>query len=64
MNQKFKIMFAHIAVYQPIPHIAYCQDCPLSWWFYKKSFNDKDSHMYEQTWLGEKWSNFWWFLAK
>lgn len=64
MNQKLKLLFTYLAVYQPFPHIAYCRDGALSWWFYKKSFNDKDSSMYEQTWLGEKWSNFWWDLAK
>lgn len=63
MKQKLKIIFVHIATYQPIPHVGYCKSGPLSWWFYKKSLPG-DCNLYESTWLGEKWSNFWWYLAK
>ena len=53
-----------IAYWNPPPIIAYTgkDDEPMSWWFWRRMSGMEC--LYEHTWLGDKWHDFWFGLCQ
>lgn len=52
-----------LATWQPFPYIGYCDDGPLSKWFYRKTINGYDG-LFERNKLGLAWQKYWLDKAK